>query len=35
MSESLNLEKAGVNVADLLSKVVWFKHKLSPKNVLD
>ncbi|MEM9505399.1 MAG: DUF790 family protein [Cyanobacteria bacterium P01_E01_bin.43] len=35
VSERLNLEKAGVKVADVPAKVVWFKNKLSPKIILD
>jgi predicted nuclease of restriction endonuclease-like RecB superfamily len=35
ISERLNLDKAGVSVADVPAKVVWFKNKLSPKAVLD
>lgn len=34
ISERLNLEKAGVKVADTPAKIVWFKHKLAPKDVL-
>ncbi|MEM7771904.1 MAG: DUF790 family protein [Cyanobacteria bacterium P01_E01_bin.6] len=34
VSERLNLEKAGVNIANTPAKVVWFKHKLAPKAVL-
>ncbi|MGB3494166.1 MAG: DUF790 family protein [Elainellaceae cyanobacterium] len=34
VSERLNLEKAGVKIADTPAKIVWFKHKLSPKVVL-
>ncbi len=35
ISERLNLEKAGVKVADLPCEVIWFKDKLLPKSVLD
>ncbi|MEM6433663.1 MAG: DUF790 family protein [Cyanobacteria bacterium P01_D01_bin.115] len=35
VSERLNLEKAGVKVADVPAKVIWFKNKLSPKIILD
>ena len=34
ISERLNLEKAGVDVANTPAKVVWFKDKLQPKAVL-
>ena len=34
VSERLNLEKAGVNIANTPAKIVWFKQKLSPKAVL-
>jgi predicted nuclease of restriction endonuclease-like RecB superfamily len=34
VSERLNLEKAGVDISKTPAKVVWFKHKLSPKAVL-
>jgi predicted nuclease of restriction endonuclease-like RecB superfamily len=34
VSERLNLEKAGVNIADVPTKVVWFKDQLSAKAVL-
>ena len=34
ISERLNLEKAGVKVADTPAKIVWFKDKLLPKAVL-
>ena len=34
VSERLNLEKAGVNIADTPAQIVWFKNKLSPKAVL-
>jgi uncharacterized protein len=34
ISERLNLEKAGVKVADTPAHIVWFKDKLSPKAVL-
>lgn len=35
ISQSLNLEKAGVNFQDLPNQVIWFKNKLLPKQVLD
>jgi uncharacterized protein len=35
ISERLNLEKAGVKVADLPCEVIWFKDKLLPKSVLE
>ncbi len=34
VSERLNLEKAGVDIANTPAKVVWFKDKLQPKSVL-
>ncbi|MEM6448902.1 MAG: DUF790 family protein [Cyanobacteria bacterium P01_D01_bin.105] len=34
ISERLNLEKAGVDVASTPAKIVWFKDKLQPKAVL-
>ena len=34
VSERLNLEKAGVNIANTPARVVWFKNKLVPKDVL-
>ncbi|AUC59903.1 hypothetical protein AA637_01495 [Cyanobacterium sp. HL-69] len=34
ISERLNLAKAGVNFKDLPNQIVWFKNKLSPKDVL-
>jgi len=34
VSERLNLEKAGVKIADTPARIVWFKNKLSPKAVL-
>jgi uncharacterized protein len=34
VSERLNLEKAGVKFTDLPNRVIWFKDKLLPKNVL-
>lgn len=34
VSERLNLEKAGVRIADTPAKIVWFKHKLSPRAIL-
>lgn len=35
VSERLNLAKAGVNFKDLPHKLIWFKNKLSPKEVLN
>lgn len=35
VSERLNLDKAGIKAADIPTKVVWFKNKLTPKAVLD
>ena len=35
ISERLNLDKAGVRVADIPASVVWFKEKLQPKAVLE
>ncbi|MFB9993227.1 DUF790 family protein [Deinococcus oregonensis] len=35
VSERLNLDKAGVNIADFGDRVVWFKGVLSPKEVLE
>ncbi len=35
VSERLNLDKAGINLADVPAQVVWFKNKLTPKLVLD
>jgi len=35
ISERLNLEKSGVRVKDLPTKIIWFKDKLSPKAVLE
>lgn len=35
ISERLNLEKAGVKFQDLPIKLIWFKDKLQPKNVLE
>ncbi|MEB3213588.1 MAG: DUF790 family protein [Leptolyngbyaceae bacterium] len=35
VSERLNLEKAGINISKTPARVVWFKHKLSPKAVLE
>ncbi|NCO76062.1 MAG: DUF790 family protein [Cyanobacteria bacterium] len=32
--ERLNLEKAGVNFSDLPHRLLWFKNKLSPKEIL-
>lgn len=34
VSERLNLDKAGVYFNDTPAKIVWFKDKLNPKNVL-
>ncbi len=34
ISERLNLEKAGINVKDVPAKIVWFKDKLLPKDIL-
>ncbi|MBD1912266.1 MULTISPECIES: DUF790 family protein [unclassified Leptolyngbya] len=34
ISERLNLEKAGVRVDNIPARVVWFKEKLKPKDVL-
>lgn len=35
ISEQLNLEKAGVKASELPCKIVWFKSKLQPKQILD
>jgi uncharacterized protein len=35
ISERLNLEKAGVNIKDVPTPIIWFKDKLSPKAVLE
>lgn len=35
ISERLNLEKAGVKFTDVPAKVIWFKEKLQPKQVLE
>ena len=35
ISERLNLDKAGIKATDMPTRVVWFKHKLTPKAVLD
>lgn len=35
ISERLNLEKAGVDVTQVSVPIVWFKHKLQPKAVLE
>ncbi|WP_035984562.1 DUF790 family protein [Leptolyngbya sp. KIOST-1] len=35
VSERLNLENAGVNMANIPAQVVWFKQKLQPKTVLE
>lgn len=34
VSERLNLDKAGVNIADFGERIVWFKGILNPKDVL-
>ncbi len=34
ISERLNLEKAGINLKDIPAKLIWFKDKLLPKDVL-
>lgn len=34
VSERLNLEKAGINIAEVPAKVIWFKDQLLPKTVL-
>ncbi|MCA9836523.1 MAG: DUF790 family protein [Trueperaceae bacterium] len=34
VSQKLNLEKAGVKVENVLAKVIWFKEKIIPKDVL-
>ena len=34
ISERLNLQKAGINFKDLPNKLIWFKNKLSPHEVL-
>ena len=34
VSERLNLEKAGVNFNDTPARLVWFKGKLNPKDIL-
>ncbi|MDJ0510105.1 MAG: DUF790 family protein [Crocosphaera sp.] len=34
ISERLNLDKAGVDFNETTAKVIWFKDKLNPKNVL-
>ncbi len=34
ISDALNLEKAGVNAAELPCRVVWFKQKLTPQVIL-
>ncbi len=34
VSERLNLEKAGVKFTDTPAKIIWFKDKLNPKNIL-
>lgn len=34
ISERLNLEKAGVKLNDVPARIIWFKDKLIPKNVL-
>lgn len=35
VSERLNLDQAGVKMTDIPAQVVWFKHKLTPKAILD
>ncbi|MGB3136429.1 MAG: DUF790 family protein, partial [Nodosilinea sp.] len=35
VSERLNLENAGIDIAKVPARVVWFKHKLQPKTVLE
>lgn len=35
ISERLNLDKAGVKVANVPAKIIWFKDRLSPKAVLE
>ncbi|MDP8964142.1 MAG: DUF790 family protein [Cyanobacteriota bacterium] len=35
ISERLNLEKAGIKMANVPAKIIWFKDKLSPKAVLE
>ncbi|HIK29069.1 MAG: DUF790 family protein [Oscillatoriaceae bacterium SKW80] len=35
ISERLNLEKAGVNLRDIPTRIIWFKDKLLPKAVLE
>ncbi len=34
VSERLNLQKAGVNFDDLPNRLVWFKNKLAPRDIL-
>ena len=34
VSERLNLEGAGVDVSKTRAKVIWFKGKIEPKDVL-
>ena len=34
VSERLNLDKAGINFQDLPNRLIWFKNKLSPRDVL-
>lgn len=34
VSERLNLERAGVDVADFDERLIWFKGVLNPKDVL-
>ena len=34
VSQKLNLEKAGVKVENVLAKILWFKEKIIPKDVL-
>ncbi|WP_265579905.1 DUF790 family protein [Vasconcelosia minhoensis] len=35
ISERLNLEKAGVKLANTPARIVWFKHQLQPKAILN
>lgn len=34
ISQKLNLEKAGVKIEDVRAKIVWFKEKILPKDIL-
>ena len=34
VSQKLNLEKAGVKIENVMAKIVWFKEKIIPKDVL-